>query len=213
MKSDKRYAAGWALLLTFSFFAHSEDCAAVKDGGQVTYPATFGKAGPVIFSHRAHGNRGAGYACLQCHRSASGEAMIVTMDAIRAGRICGACHDGKTSGPRGQATAASVQDCGACHMPSRDSVIPMNRMDPVAFSHVRHLNVNRNRNTSGKDGFSCSNCHPALFERTAQGPIGMEVPHESGGCAECHNGKKRSAEMPVAFPANTRCLSCHKFPD
>jgi c(7)-type cytochrome triheme protein len=89
----------------------------------------------------------------------------------------------------------------------------MNRMDPVAFSHVRHLNVSRNGGASSKDGFSCRDCHPALFERTANVPIGMEVPHESGGCAECHNGKKRSDGMPVAFPANTRCLTCHKFPD
>lgn len=211
MKSGRRSFAGLAALFAFMLLLHAEGHAAEKDGGLVSYPATSGRAGPVLFSHRVHGQRGAGYACLQCHRSPSGGTMHVTMDAIRAGQACGACHDGRTSGPQRKAAAASVQDCAACHMPLRDSILPMNRMDPVAFSHVRHLNGSRNGNTSGREGLSCSDCHPALFDRTAKGPIGMEVPHESGGCAECHNGKQRSDGMPVAFPANTRCLTCHKF--
>ena len=50
------------------------------------------------------------------------------------------------------------------------------------------------------------------FERKAKGPLGMKVPHESGACAQCHNGQKRSDGMPSAFAANTRCLSCHQSP-
>jgi c(7)-type cytochrome triheme protein len=125
-------------------------------------------------------------------------------------RACGSCHDGRTKGTRGRLFAASIQNCSACHMPSADIVITLNRMDPAAFSHIRHLGVDPNRRAAKSTGFSCSDCHPALFERASKGPVGMEVPHESGGCAQCHNGQKHSDGMPTAFAANTRCLTCHK---
>jgi c(7)-type cytochrome triheme protein len=98
-------------------------------------------------------------------------------------------------------------------MPAADIVIALNRMDPVAFSHIHHLAVDA-RKVSKPTGFSCVDCHPAPFERVSKGPIGMEVPHESdsGGCAHCHNGQKSSEDKPSAFAANTRCLTCHKPP-
>jgi c(7)-type cytochrome triheme protein len=108
--------------------------------------------------------------------------------------------------------AAAVQDCSACPMPAADIVIKLNRMDPVTFSHSRHLKVDRVNKNVNVAGFSCGDCHPAPFERTTLGPVGMAVPHESGGCAQCHNGKKRADGMPVAFAANSRCLTCHKPP-
>jgi c(7)-type cytochrome triheme protein len=97
-------------------------------------------------------------------------------------------------------------------MPTADIIITLNRMDPVAFSHVRHLAVDSPKKTLKVTGFSCSDCHPVPFERSSKGSIGMEVPHESNGCAQCHNGQKRSDNMPSAFAANTRCLTCHKSP-
>jgi c(7)-type cytochrome triheme protein len=132
------------------------------------------------------------------------------MDDIRQGRACGACHDGHTKGPSGQLTAAAIQDCSFCHMPAADIVIRLNRMDPVAFSHVQHLGADPEKKVIKPSGLSCGECHPSTFERVAKGPVGMEVPHESGGCAQCHNGQKRSDGMPQAFAANTRCLTCHK---
>jgi c(7)-type cytochrome triheme protein len=181
-----------------------------KDGGFVAYPSTSGAPGPVLFSHRSHGIRGAGYACNKCHTAASAKTPAVIMDDIRQGRGCGSCHDGQTKGPRGRLAAASIQDCSACHMPAADIVITLNRMDPAAFSHIRHLTGDPARKVSKSVGFSCGDCHPELFERVSKGRIGMEVPHENGGCAQCHNGQKRRDGMPAAFAANTRCLTCHK---
>ena len=184
--------------------------AAEKDGGFVVYPSASGSPGPVVFSHKVHGIQKAGYACDQCHASAG--ILDVTMERIRQGMACGSCHNGQTKGPHGQSAAAAVQDCSACHMPAADIVISLNRMDPVAFSHSRHLKADANKKISSAVGFTCSDCHPALFERVSKGPRVMEVPHESGGCAECHNGRKRTDGLPAAFAATTRCLTCHKPP-
>jgi c(7)-type cytochrome triheme protein len=192
------------ILLQWSIFASD------KNGGLVAYPGVSAAQGPVLFSHRTHGMLGAGYACSKCHASASTKALNVTMDEIRQGRVCGSCHDGKTKGLRGQTAAASIQNCSACHMPATDIVITLNRMDPVAFSHARHLAVEPNKKILKSSGFSCSACHPAPFEQASKGPVGMEVPHESGGCTQCHNGKKRADGIPSVFAANTRCLTCHK---
>ncbi len=101
-------------------------------------------------------------------------------------------------------------DPAAQQMPAADVVIKLNRMDPVAFSHVRHLAVKPEKSAARSAGFSCDDCHPVPFDRVSGGPVGMEVPHETGGCARCHNGQKRSDGMPTAFAANTRCLTCHK---
>jgi c(7)-type cytochrome triheme protein len=181
-----------------------------KDGGLVAYPAISGSPGPAVFSHRAHGIRGAGFACNQCHVPESSKSMNTTMDGIRQGQDCGSCHDGKTKGPRSQTAAASIQNCPGCHMPAADIVISLNRMDPVAFSHSRHLGADSKKKISKTTGFSCRDCHPSPFERVAKGPVGMEVPHETGGCASCHNGRKRSDGNPTAFSAATRCLTCHR---
>jgi c(7)-type cytochrome triheme protein len=210
MKRRNIFRTGLGLALACVVLLQWNASAADKDGGFVAYPNVSGAPGPVRFSHRSHGVRRAGYACEKCHTSASAKTLNVTMDDIRQGRACGSCHDGRTKGPRGQMAAASIQDCSACHMPAADIVITLNRMDPVAFSHIRHLAVDPNKKISKSAGFSCSDCHPAPFERVSKGPVGMEVPHESGGCAQCHNGKKRSDGMPSAFAANTRCLTCHK---
>jgi hypothetical protein len=55
---------------------------------------------------------------------------------------------------------------------------------------------------------TCQDCHPNPFVRISTGPIGMEVPHEEGGCVKCHNGRKVNGK--TVFAANTRCLTCHK---
>jgi c(7)-type cytochrome triheme protein len=103
-------------------------------------------------------------------------------------------------------------DLAAQQMPVADIVVKLNRMDPVPFSHVEHLAVKPEKTAARSAGFSCDDCHPVPFERVSGGPIGMEVPHETRGCAHCHNGQKRSDGMPAAFAANTRCLTCHKMP-
>lgn len=184
--------------------------AATKDGGHVTYPAASDAIGPVVFSHRIHGSRGAGYKCRDCHASDSGEALRVTMNGIHQSETCGACHDGRTAGPRRKRAAHAISECAACHMPHRDIVIRLNRMDAVPFSHANHMGVQAEKKSSKPAGFSCSDCHPKPFEIGVKGPPRMEVPHDRGGCAICHNGKKRKDGMPAAFAATTRCITCHR---
>jgi c(7)-type cytochrome triheme protein len=208
MKSRK--VSNIAVGILCAFVLQGNCRAAEKDGGFLMYPNASGSAGPVLFSHRSHGLRGAGFACNKCHPSESSKTMLFTMDGIRQGHACGSCHDGKTRGPRGRLAAASIQDCSACHMPAADIVITLNRMNPVAFSHIRHLGVDSKKKISKPIGFACGYCHPILFERVAKGPVGMKVPHETGGCATCHNGQKRGDGNPPAFTATTRCLTCHK---
>ncbi len=183
-----------------------------KDSGIVAYPNIPGTPGPVLFSHLNHGLRGAGFPCDKCHVDSSTRKLTVTMNEINQGKACGSCHDGKTKGPRAQSAAPPVRDCNACHMPAADIVIKLNRMDAVAFSHIRHLGVDSEKKVSKPIGFSCIHCHPEPFERALKTSYGMEVPHESGACAKCHNGQKRKDGLPSAFAANTRCLTCHKPP-
>ncbi len=184
--------------------------AARKDGGVVVYPGTSVSMGAVVFSHRSHGSDGAGYQCKSCHSGESGQTLTVTMDRIRTGEACGTCHDGRTRGPRGHQSASPVRDCSSCHIPTTDSIIKLNRMDAVPFSHVRHLRVEAGSRYSRNTGFSCIDCHPVPFEHGVKGPPLMELPHERGGCAQCHNGRKRKDGMPTAFAATTKCLTCHK---
>ena len=170
--------------------------ASAAGGGFVIYPGSESGSGPVVFSHRFHEkNR---IPCRKCHAAGSGRALVITMQDIRQGRACGSCH-GRT-------------DCAGCHMPPNDIVFKLNRMDPVNFSHTRHLSADSGRKISIPAGLSCSDCHPIPFERS-RGSFAMQAPHESGGCAQCHNGRKRSQGMPAAFAASTRCLTCHKPSD
>jgi c(7)-type cytochrome triheme protein len=184
--------------------------AADKDGGFIAYPGVAASPGPVLFSHVVHGVKGAGYACNRCHENMA-VALNVTMADIRQRRVCGACHDGKNKGPRSPMAAGSIDDCKSCHMPAADVVITMNRMDPVPFSHLRHLAVAPDKKSVRQTGLSCDDCHPVPFDRAEKSPVGMQVPHENGaGCARCHNGQKRKDGAPTAFSATSHCLSCHK---
>ena len=212
MTLTKTICAGLGTMLALAIFMQRNGIAAEKDAGVVTYPNIPGSPGPVLFSHLIHGLRGAGFSCDRCHVDASTRKLTVTMNEINQGKACGFCHDGKTKGPRVRRAASPVKDCVACHMPAADIVIKLNRMDPVAFSHIRHLGVDSEKKVSKAVGFSCIHCHPEPFERTSKTSYGMEVPHESGACVQCHNGQKRKDGLPSAFAANTRCLTCHKPP-
>jgi c(7)-type cytochrome triheme protein len=200
----------WAFLTVFiSWTANTVE----RDGGFVVYPGGIGKMGAVVFRHRSHGAEGARYQCHSCHSSAPGEVPAVTMDRIRAGAACGACHDvGAKSTPE-QKKASAISDCSSCHMPAADVIIELGRMDAVPFSHTRHLGTEIKNKYSKPVDFSCIDCHPVPFELGVKNPPHMELPHRQGGCAECHNGKKSQAGMPAAFAATTRCLclTCHKL--
>lgn len=62
-----------------------------------------------VFPHWVHRVR---FKCHVCHEAVfvmKAGANAVTMDAIREGKFCGACHDGKTAFP------AAFDTCGRCH--------------------------------------------------------------------------------------------------
>jgi c(7)-type cytochrome triheme protein len=199
-KTARRRKFGILGLLAFAL----QICAAEKDGGIVTYPA--GKQiGPAQFSHFVHEQ--AGYSCGKCHEAGSYKMQHSAMNEIRQGKGCGNCHIAAANAPK--ARAAAIEECGACHIPASDIIIKLNRMDPVKFSHIKHLSIDPEKKSSQQTGFSCLDCHPNPFARISKGPIGMEVPHEEGGCAKCHNGRRLAGKS--VFAANTRCLACHRM--
>ncbi len=64
---------------------------------------------PSVFPHWLHRVR---YRCDACHDSLfemKSGATPVTMDLMKEGNVCGACHDGKA------AFASSFQTCSRCH--------------------------------------------------------------------------------------------------
>jgi len=85
----------------------------------VAYPATLrvprrnpGVTGvpAALFSHRGHAALG----CQACHPTVFPQARVsFTHDDMKAGRYCGACHDG------GVAFAIAGAACGGCHAPGR----------------------------------------------------------------------------------------------
>jgi hypothetical protein len=110
----------------------------------------------------------------------------------------------------GRQVASLIEDCGNCHMPAADIVVKLNRMDPVRFLHINHLSVDLGKKAENPTGFSCADCHPIPFDRLSKGSFRMDVPHENGGRAQCHDERKRNGGTPPAFAATTRCLTCHK---
>jgi c(7)-type cytochrome triheme protein len=195
-----------AMTLVFLVLIQWNSHAAGKDGGFVIYPGS--QAGSVVFSHVVHGKGNAGYSCDKCHASVSENKLAITMESIRNGQACGSCHNGRVKSTQGGSTAAPLEECNACHAPASDIVFNLNRMDPVRFSHIKHLSADPVKIVSNPAGFSCRDCHPNPFERVSRGSIGMEAPHESGGCTQCHNGRKRNGR--TVFAATTRCLTCHR---
>ncbi len=100
------FAAGWAGLGGVPE-VHAEDAP-----GKIVYKDTKSFA-PVTFDHGKH--KGDGMGCSDCHdalfKKKRGSADVnnaLTMKALRKGKLCGACHDGK------QAFSAS-KNCKKCH--------------------------------------------------------------------------------------------------
>lgn len=80
--------------------------------GDLVFPRKGGEGGipPSIFPHWIHRIR---YKCYACHDALFKMKLggdPVSMDAIAAGKFCGACHDGKT------AWAVTFETCNRCHV-------------------------------------------------------------------------------------------------
>ena len=71
--------------------------------------------GQVTFSHATH--RAKGTKCSACHmrdfKMKRGASEPVTLEAKQQGKLCGACHDGKTT--IGGTVVFPVDDCDRCH--------------------------------------------------------------------------------------------------
>ena len=69
---------------------------------------------PAVFPHWVHRVR---YRCYACHPALfemKQGANAVTMDAIKKGQFCGACHNGKA------AFNVDFQNCARCHKPPEE---------------------------------------------------------------------------------------------
>ena len=112
----------FALLLgvAIGLVAVSSDVASA----QVKPPADFkfeqGKdsPGPVTFSHEEHKERVTG--CTACHtkifKMKKGQDAPLTMERMKNGQLCGACHNGKTEVKGKVAFATTEQaNCERCH--------------------------------------------------------------------------------------------------
>jgi len=97
---------GYKLFALFPLLIASTSFAAIG-GGDIILKS---KGGNVLFSHEAHVS-GTGLKCTQCHDKLYTNAKQhrkISMKAMRSGKSCGACHNGKT--------AFSVKgDCARCH--------------------------------------------------------------------------------------------------
>ncbi len=86
----------------------------------VTFEGAKDSPGPVTFSHAKHKEAGADK-CAACHpkifpKMKKGGAGPLTMEKMKAGELCGSCHNGKTK--IGDKVAFSVDDkanCDKCH--------------------------------------------------------------------------------------------------
>ena len=72
-----------------------------------------GDHGKVVFDGKVHADKG--LKCGDCHTNPKLFAMKkggdkITMDDIKAGKFCGACHDGKKA-----FKAGDEANCGKCH--------------------------------------------------------------------------------------------------
>lgn len=81
---------------------------------------------------------------------------------------------------------------------SGGTIVYTKPLKAVTFSHDTHV---------GKQGFSCSMCHPRLFNMKAlevqeKADFTMAALEQGKYCGACHNGT-------MAFTSNSRCASCH----
>jgi c(7)-type cytochrome triheme protein len=96
------------LFLTLSLFPAV--ASAVPDGVNLTWPG--GGAGKVTFDGTLHAKKG--YQCDACHIAGlfqtKKNADVMTMDAMKQGKFCGVCHNGKKA-----FSTTDPKKCSLCH--------------------------------------------------------------------------------------------------
>ena len=84
-----------------------------------TFPQGKDSQGPVTFDHAKHKDAGVDK-CTACHvkifKMKKGQTGPLTMEKMKAGEQCGACHDSKTRvGSKVVFTVAEKANCERCH--------------------------------------------------------------------------------------------------
>ena len=99
-----------AIVLFPALFLFPAVSSAVPEGINLTWPG--GGAGKVTFDGTKHAKKG--YHCETCHIAGlfqtKKNADIMTMEAMKKGKFCGVCHDGKKA-----FSTTDPKKCNECH--------------------------------------------------------------------------------------------------
>jgi c(7)-type cytochrome triheme protein len=107
-----------AITLVLGSLMASPGWAQVKAPADMTFEKTKDSPGAVTFSHEKH--LAAGNKCTSCHtkifKMKKGSSGPITMEKIKAGEQCGACHNGKTEvAGKTVFLATDPSNCEKCH--------------------------------------------------------------------------------------------------
>jgi c(7)-type cytochrome triheme protein len=141
-----------------------------------------GDFGGITFSHRDHATK---QRCENCHTKVyrTGKNPPVGMAAMKSGKSCGACHNGKS--------AFGLDKCAKCH-PFKQPVYRIAGAGDVKFNHGFHLDL-----------YSCRDCHPGTFSAKGKRVTASMGDMAAGkSCGACHDGK-------TAFTSQENCARCH----
>jgi c(7)-type cytochrome triheme protein len=115
---------GLAILtgIVLGLLAASGGHAQVKMPDDFTFEQGKGDPGPVTFSHTKHRDNGVDK-CQACHvkvfKMKRGQTGPLTMEKMKAGEQCGACHTGTTKvGDKVVFAVNNEANCGKCHKKS-----------------------------------------------------------------------------------------------
>ena len=102
---------GWLMTMCLAMVLSMSNAMAAPPGKTVEFAG--GDKGKVVFDGKIHADKG--LKCGDCHTNPKLFAMKkgadkITMDEIKAGKWCGACHDGKKA-----FKAGDEANCGKCH--------------------------------------------------------------------------------------------------
>ena len=116
-----RYAGLVGLAVTVVFavglLAASPGWAQVKSPADMTFEGAKDSPGKVTFSHEKHAKEG--LKCTSCHvkvfKMKKGQTGPLTMEKMKAGEQCGACHTGKAMEGKTAFAVADTASCTKCH--------------------------------------------------------------------------------------------------
>ncbi len=109
----------FALTLAFAlgFMTASPGLAQMKPPADMTFEGAKDSPGKVTFSHEKHVATGA--KCTACHvkvfKMKKGGTGPLTMEKMKAGEQCGACHTGKAMEGKTAFAVADTANCEKCH--------------------------------------------------------------------------------------------------